>query len=600
MKLLRNLFFTIVLVLFSPFTWSLTGLDDVNAFHDYEIKKILKDYTLEKSLNITYEITLKEGVNTEDFTKKIYDLPGIFQEVSDKEKSSRGKIIKILASFERDIIIIEKRKISDSERTLVEAALVKSLYLPEGYQFRYVDESGIIGDKARNIVADFLSGAYSTLIAEGQLLWLFFLGIGVICAIFISSKIVRTSKNDGYMSSSGSSGHFSSSGPSGGASLALGGSDKLDDLDLNSRSVSSSSKQWGNNDAVGASRDDVGFDVFSFNVFAENILRAYEKYPGVSRKILWSYFPKGKAQLYAVEVISGQEKHIKNCEKLLSCLNECFDLQGRQVDCRENTVLASMKHFAELSFEMLHLVNTPPRLIQHDALFQKIFPQYGDHFLEMMELGAEEHVDAFMTLFPEKFLKFLETSKQMSSGMLAKLGSYAFADEERYKLDKSVLTQFEHFLNNLDFSKNTDKDKSLDSRVLNIALNSTEKNLKGFMETVKDSYGEVVEKIPMWSWIKTTSKNTLRQFFIELTDEECTFLNKDCVNFKDLISHLDDRGRFRVSEKLSHNSSIENINIRGIRLKVAKYFPYKRDKPVLMKEDSKSPGVKVTEKKKAG
>ena len=133
-------------------------INTVKAYHNDEINQLLTDYTLEDSLNIRVELKRKDTKLTE---QEIVSIPGLYQKTGEFSEVDLGKVLNL---YDRKIVLIQKRQVSNEEMDLVKSSLKDRLYLPEDVQYTVLDDTPKIQEAVSNISNDFFFGAYVTLI----------------------------------------------------------------------------------------------------------------------------------------------------------------------------------------------------------------------------------------------------------------------------------------------------------------------------------------------------------------------------------------------------------------------------------------------------
>ena len=204
----RFLFIIVFNVLFATQAFALKAdFESVRKFHNAEVEQLLKDYTLEDSLTIRMELKRKD-LELKD--QKVVDIPGLYQKTG--EVDDRG-LENILNLYERRVVIIKKREVSEKEIDLVKQALMERLFLPKETTFTELDNIPTLDSAVKNLKSDFLFGAYETLIKGGQFLWIIIFSIGFIAAMWFLARVWKAKTVAG----DGGGGSGSGSGGSGGA-----------------------------------------------------------------------------------------------------------------------------------------------------------------------------------------------------------------------------------------------------------------------------------------------------------------------------------------------------------------------------------------------
>ena len=268
-RILVVLFLNIILVS-SAFALK-TDFESVRKFHDQEIDMLLKDYTLEESLTVRAEIKRKEG---ELKQQKIVDIPGLYQKTGEADDRDIENVVNL---YERKFVIIKKREVADKEIDLVKQALTERLYLPKDTVFTTIDNMPKLNDAVSNLKSDFLFGAYSTLIKNGQFLWILIFSIGFIVALWVLAKAWKSKSADG-----GGASELTISGGGFPAAPAAASENK-------------DSSGAGGNMSISMSNSD--FETFNFISLCENINDAFKKAPGSTSKIMWNNLPDFQTQI---------------------------------------------------------------------------------------------------------------------------------------------------------------------------------------------------------------------------------------------------------------------------------------------------------------
>ena len=269
----------VVLTFFSSNAFGIkSDYETVSRYHKTEIEQLLKDYTLEDSLTIRIELKRKDE---KEAPEKYVNIPGLYQKTGDSPDS---KIENVLNLYERKVVFIKKREISEEEMKLVKSSLTERLFLPESTTFTSLDDIPKVGDAVQNLQSDFVFGAYNTLIKNGQFLWILIFSVGFIIALFVLAKVWKSS-------SESAGGEISMSGGEGGAAEA------------SSEGGSGSGSEGG-----GLSLNSSEFETFNFGSLCQNINDAYKRSPGSTAHILWSQIPDLQSQIQFYEIIRIQNQ----------------------------------------------------------------------------------------------------------------------------------------------------------------------------------------------------------------------------------------------------------------------------------------------------
>lgn len=520
----------------------------ISKYHQEQVKQLLADYTLEDSLNIRIELKKKEGKLEE---QEVVSLPGIHYKVGE---SAEENIEKVLNLYERKVVFIMKRQVSEQELTLVKSSLSERLFLGDDFQFTMLDDIPKVNDAVNNLKNDFVVGAYSTLIQKGQFLWIIIFSLGFILALWILAKVWKAK-------SEGSGGEISMAGGS-----AAPEASQVDKKENNNEGIS----------AQAASSSE--FETFNFTSLCENINDAFNKSPGGCANILWSNIPDLASQIQFFEIIRIQKSVSPEIMATTqSSLDAVFSYEKRadQKSSRRNAKSFGKNTLSQVSVELakLKFMSLNKDL---DSAYNAIYPDKGDHLEEVFSQGAKEHYLVLYKLFNEDFMNYLSNQSsddEEDSGFLNIMNDILTFDPETDDLEASQYESFVSFVNNLSVNdeSNTKSGKSVNSKVVNMIYGLSEDEITK-VKAMKDNE-DLKAQVPTFEWIISEDLGKLKDFINALNGAEISCLMSKKSSFEEDMKKLDDRMQFKIKERMRKDSGV-SINWRQFRDKIANNYSY--------------------------
>lgn len=541
----KRIFFIVILNAFfvnSAFALR-TDFESVRSFHDQEIDQLLKDYTLEESLTVRAELKRKEGELKE---QKVVDIPGLYQKTGEADDRN---IESVLNLYDRKFVIIKKREVADKEIELVKQALAERLYLPKDTVFTTIDNLPNINNAVQNLKSDFLFGAYSTLIKNGQFLWILIFSIGFIIALWVLAKVWKT-KGEAGPSELTISGGF----PSGGAS------NSIENLD----------SSVGRGD-MSISMNNSDFETFNFTSLCQNINDSYIKTPGSTSAVLWKNLPDFQTQIQFFEVLKIQTQVPNDIkEKTGDILNKIYDFEkraSRSMPLKKSRGI-NKDILSAINVELAKLKFTKPNVELENCL-QTIYPNHADRLGLMFQKAMDHHVVLYK-LFNDEFMSYLTSIKDDS--VLSKIDDLLTFDPVEDHASSDQYKAFSESIKNLS-TQNDDSHskKSVNSKIVHMILGLSEYELAKIDGMKKNE--DLKAEVPTVDWIVVDDLKMLKDFFSNLSGAEIKFLIDFDPKFNTALGAMDERAQFRFKERMNKEASMV-LNWREFRHKIGKNYKY--------------------------
>jgi len=514
-------------------------LESVKAYHQDEIQQLLKDYTLEDSLNIRVELKRKDAKLSEE---EVVNIPGLYQKTGEFNEADLGKVLNL---YERKVVLIKKRIISDEELNLVRTSLNDRLYLPEDVSYTMLDDVPKVSEAVSNLGNDFVFGAYATLVKKGQFLWIIIFSLGFILALWILAKVWK-SKSE----SAGGASELSMSGAGAGDTAKDNSSSKDDDYSYANASGSS----------------DSDLETFNFRSLCSNLLEAHSQAPGSTAQVLWAQIPDFKSQLQFCEIIKIQKDIPEQAHTILDSVFSFKSRSGntsaqRSKGFNKNTLSNISVELAKIKFSDAHQ--------QVEKVLSEIYPNCADHTSELYSKGMENHYLVLYKIFKDDFMNHM--SSDASGSILGKINDLLTFDPETDHPSDSEYQAFNSFLKESKFGGKIEGQKSVNNKVVQMLYKLSEADLEN-VKALKES-DELKAMVPRVSWVKSEDAGTLKSFLTNLDSNELQLFLVDNDSFSSAISALDDRTQFRLKEK-SNKGDRELIDWSNLRGKIKMFYSY--------------------------
>lgn|GEM_PF-1860218 len=526
--------------------------ETVSNYHKQEIEQLLKDYTLEDSLTIRVELKRKDE---KEAPEKYVNIPGLYQKTGDSPDS---KIENILNLYERKVVLIQKREISEKEMELVKSSLTERLFMPAETQFAILDDIPQVADAVKNMKSDFVFGAYNTLIKNGQFLWILIFSIGFIVALWVLAKVWKSK------SEAGAGGEITMAG--GGESASPEHVEKDDSAGGGMGSISMSNSE---------------FETFNFGSLCQNINDAFKRSPGSTAHIMWSHIPDLQSQIQFYEIIRIQKQiDAEVITETYKVLDEIFAFEKRASSNKHKRGKGFDKTtLSTISVELARLKFVTPHA-QIEKAFGALYPFKSDHMDTIFKNGLSEHYIVLYKLFKDDFMNYISSSND--SSVLDKINDLLMFDPETDHASDEQYTAFGTFLSAESFEEAKDEKKTVNSKIVHMIYGLSEQEL-GRVEAMK-SNEDLKAEIPCMTWVNLEDANKLKAFVISLTGPETKcFLEYDAA-YAQALDGLDDRTKFRVQEKTTQAQS-SSVNWRQFRNKIKKHYSYQSETTNEVKED---------------
>ena len=519
--------------------------ETVSKYHKEEIQQLLKDYTLEDSLTIRVELKRKDE---KEAPEKFVSIPGLYQKTGDSPDS---KIENVLNLYERKVVFIKKREISEEEMTLVKSSLTERLFLPEATAFTALDDTRKVGDAVKNIKSDFVFGAYNTLIKNGQFLWILIFSIGFIVALWTLARVWKAKGEGG--------GEISMAGGEGGA--AGFGDDK-------------SEEAAGLGGAGSMALSGSEFETFNFGSLCQNINDAYKKSPGSTAHILWAHIPDLQTQIQFYEIIRIQNQISSDIlEGTYKVLDSVFSFEKRASNNRQKRGKGFDKNtLSIISVELARLKFVKPH--EHiEAAFGAMYPSKADNLDTVFKSGLEEHYLVLYKLYKDQFMNFV--SSLNDSSVLEKINSLLMFDPETDHASDEEYKAFAQFLNAESFESEQGEKKAVNSKIVHMIYGLSEQELSK-VDAMKNNE-DLKSEIPCMTWIDLEDANKMKAFIISLSGPEIKAFFEHDDKHEAVTKSLDERTQFRIQEKINQGKN-SSVNWRLFRNKIKQHYSYQSEK----------------------
>lgn len=552
----RFVFVVIFNVILSTQAFALRAdFESVRKFHNAEVDQLLKDYTLEDSLTIRMELKRKD-LELKD--QKVVDIPGLYQKTG--EVDDRG-LENILNLYERRVVIIKKREVSEKEIDLVKQALMERLFLPKETAFTELDNIPTLDSAVKNLKSDFLFGAYETLIKGGQFLWIIIFSIGFIAAMWFLARVwkAKTVAGDG-------------GGGSGSGSGGLGGSGSGDSHGNSENNIQA--EEFGFEKELNiSSKNSKAFETLNFKSLCQNLEDCYKVLPGSTAFLMWKMLPDLYTQIQFYELIRIQNQVPDSMrETTYKILDSLFDFKYRASKDNSSKKVKglSQEGLSSLSIELARL-----KFLEVNDLFEKslqsVYPKSADNINQMFENLYLEHHLVLYKLYKESFINYI--SKIKTDDVMKKIDELiGFEPTKEHPSDekyKSFIEQASKL--NLNEEK-TQHNSTINPKMLSMIYQMAEAELVK-IEALK-SNESLKSQIPTFDWIELDDLKMLKEFFSNLSGPEIKYLIEFDPKFNEAMNKLDERALFRFNERMKKEAHMA-LDWRSFRDKIKKCYKYK-------------------------
>ncbi len=531
--------------------------ESVRKFHDKEVEQLLKDYTLEQSLTIRMELKRKDQ---ELKDQKIVDIPGLYQKTG--EADDRG-LENILNLYERRVVIIKKREVSEKEIDLVKQALMERLFLPKETSFTTLDNIPTLDSAVKNLKYDFLFGAYETLIRGGQFLWIIIFSIGFVFAMWFLAKVWKA-KTVG-----GGEGGAGAGGAGGGAGIGSSSSgDNHGDAETN---IQADEFGIGKEININA-KNSKAFETLNFESLCLNIENSFKALPGSTTFTLWSNFPDLYTQIQFYELIKIQNQVPENIRTATyKILDQVFDFKNRasKLPRSRKPKGLSQESLADLSIELARQKFMAPHDLYEKSILA-IYPKYADGLEFVFDKLYLSHHLVLYKLYKEQFINYI--AKIKTDDVMKKIDELIVFDpilshpsDSNYKAFVDASAKL-----NLDDDKKN-QNSGINPKMLAMVYQMPETDLDK-IETMKTNEA-LRAQVPTFGWILLEDLKLLKDFFSNLSGPEMKYLIEFDAKFKEAMNKLDERALFRFNERMSKETHM-TLDWRNFRDKIKKYYTY--------------------------
>ena len=552
----RFLFIIVFNVLFATQAFALKAdFESVRKFHNAEVEQLLKDYTLEDSLTIRMELKRKD-LELKD--QKVVDIPGLYQKTG--EVDDRG-LENILNLYERRVVIIKKREVSEKEIDLVKQALMERLFLPKETTFTELDNIPTLDSAVKNLKSDFLFGAYETLIKGGQFLWIIIFSIGFIAAMWFLARVWKAKTVAG----DGGGGSGSGSGGSGGA----GGGESHGNSENNIQA-----EEFGfDKDLNVATKNSKAFETLNFESLCRNLNDCYDHLPGSTSHTMWQNFPDLNTQIQFIEIIRIQDQvkdELRN--KTYEVLEKIFDFKNRAAITyiKKKSKGITKEGLANLSIDLARQKFIAP----NEALekcYQAVYPSKGDNIELLLEKSYDEHYVVLYKMFKDYFMSYLSVLNDDS--IMYKINSLLTFEPCGDHAPDAKYKAFYDYASKLSFNTGNETKKStINPKMISMIYSMPETELVK-IDAMKTNE-ELRSQIPNFDWIQLEDAKLLKEFFSNLSGPEIKYLIEFDPKFNEAMNKLDERALFRFNERMKKEAHMA-LDWRSFRDKIKKCYKYK-------------------------
>lgn len=528
--------------------------ESVRKFHDKEVEQLLKDYTLEQSLTVRMELKRKDGELKE---QKIVDIPGLYQKTGEVDDR---KLEYILNLYERRVVIIKKREVSEKEIDLVKQALMERLFLPKETTFTELDNIPTLDSAVKNLKSDFLFGAYETLIRGGQFLWIIIFSIGFISAMWFLAKVWKTKTGGGGEGGGGSG--------AGGVAPVAASAESHGNSENN---IKADEFGFGKEMSI-SSKNSKALEVLNFESLCVNIQDCHKALPGSTALILWQNFPDLYTQIQFYELIKVQSQVPNEIRtSTFKILDSVFDFKTRasKDSSARSARVISQEQLASLSIDLVR----QKFMAAHD-LYEKsltaIYPKHADKLEKLFLNSYLDHHLVLYKVYKEHFIAYLAQIK--SDDVMKKIDELiGFDPINAHPSDDSYKAFAAHIDKVQSDAPDSEIDNQINPKMIEMIYQMSEADLSK-IETMK-SNESLKSSIPNFTWIQLGDLKMLKDFFNNLSGPEIKYLIEFEAKYKEAMGKMDERALFRFNEKMTNEANLK-LNWRGFRDKIKRFYKY--------------------------
>jgi len=534
----------------------LVPYETIQTFHDKKAKNLTLNYGLEDQVDISINLAPrnKESLNAPVSNQKI-QIPGILlggiDAIGADNVIGAYELISDFKNYSREVKIIKKRPVSDEEIRALQAGIRDQLFLRDDESISIQDNTFNWAKASQFWSQDLQKTIYESIFSTKY--WSYaipivfsflLLGLLVFSALRFNSSLESMRQAEQMAYGEGAAG-------AAGASGALGS-----ELDDDSEVVEEIVDDFDHSDW-----DDL--TVLLDRIFFIKVKSQYELY-----NVMWESFSTPSKQMALYEAVMAEDYRSEEFKTLFFDIFPLKDISSIKV--KDASGLSSTD-VAKLRKNLL-LLELSERNEMRERALSAIYPRYGGKLTRLVESSIEKFFSVIYYLFPEIVIEIINSKPEFSAKISEQLAAQLSRPDGEDELDSTEVNDFISFLETgIQFI-----DKAyveLDENTLKIMKTLPDRSVldsANWGDQYKDYF---LKNIPNTRWIRTDNIMTLKSFFMNLTADEVAYIAKEHNDFNFLLDSLDDRGRIRVSEKLSSfTGSTDRVQVVKLRDKIKKSF----------------------------
>ncbi len=533
------------------------SFEDMQEFHDKRTVLLLQNYGLEKEAEISVLLSPINMEEVSDAGNSRVRLPGLLlggiEGLDSQQTASVLDIIQSLKDYKRSVTIVKKRSVSDQDISALKSGIREYLALREDEAINIQNRQFSLGNALRNWRGDLGESVYTSFFRSQLWAWVpVSLLVLVAFSTFFASAFRSAFKDlgDSIEKSAGLD-------PSGGITS-----------DANMNGFDDIKAESDFSDVVETEVDQV-FEVDPLSIL-EKVLQLHVVSKFELFNILWSFLPSAEKQISFYELISS-EADLAQAESFKEVFFEVFKLTPSAIS---NMKAGEFLTGQELS--KLHKSLVCAQLIDVDPVREKalsaVFPKHGGVLEKIIEGSLEQFFSVIYYLFPEKVLETLSSNPAISKKVSGKIAFHLANTSVGASPGDLEIKGFMDFLDGDTFLQ-SEASISLDEKTIRLLYSIPDSAIFSADQWDEKYRAHIMKVVPNVNWLTHANSQLLKKFFLNITEEEMTYIAEEHPDFDSLFEILDDRGRLRIQEKISRGKRSETIvNISVFRTKIKRVF----------------------------
>jgi len=547
-----------LILLFAEFSFGDSlSFEKIQTFHDQKVKMLIENYALEGKVDFTVLISPVKNNESKAATDKVR-LPGLILGGIDSfrkpDTSSLFEIFNQLGSYKRKITFIKKRHVDAADIEALEAGVKEYLVLGPSDTVQTVDGSFSFVESLRNVGADLGSSIYKSFFQSN--LFAILILASVLLFIFLSFMSSILNKTFGKLGDS-----IENSAASHDMSESYQSLDEDHSQDLLTEATVTKNSQ----------KEELlaDVDLTSLRKKLEEVYRVskYELFG-----ILWRHLSTPDKQISFYELMVKSESASDN-KLFQEIFFEVFNIQPESLSEIGQGETLKNSELAQLYKNLL-----VAKLVEKNPLREKalsgVYPKHGKNLEKAIEATLEQFFNVVYYLFPGLVAKVLSED----SNLAERLSQKVLSQVAKTSVDNQPTEiEVESFVKHISSLEPEDillaSGAKLDPKRVQLLYNIPDSSIWKMQDLKEEMKSLISLSLPNLVWVNNSNPAKLKSFLMSLSGEELVYLSQEHQNYESLLSSLDERGVFRIQEKIADARNSEaGIELKQLRGKIKKFF----------------------------